>query len=235
MSITHTTNNGETVTEYEGVTLQGGFYGRTFNDGYDQTYEALVYDTATGHAKRVYAGSTMGDRYVVIPDASDDIYVALMRRQFGLNYANLVGIEERHRKERAEYIDKGDDVEVYKGRKVAKGTIGRVTAFYQGDWGMRVKIQEANGTEHWLALDNVRSLAVPEPLTTEERIELSRRALSEAVAHVTTQMRYNARLREPGKAFTELGWTAEGEALVARLAVEAEAVELEHAATAMAA
>lgn len=55
-------------------------------------------------------------------------------------------------------IVKGAPVEVFKGRKVPKGTIGTVTWMQDGAYGVRVGIRTADGTMHFTAITNVRAV-----------------------------------------------------------------------------
>ncbi len=52
----------------------------------------------------------------------------------------------------------GRTVKVIKGRKVPVGTIGRCACVIPGDYGMRVKIEEANGNIHWTAASNCEAI-----------------------------------------------------------------------------
>lgn len=56
----------------------------------------------------------------------------------------------------AREVAKGDTVEVYKGRKVPVGTVGKVFWMGAGKWGWRVGLNDETGTTHWTALGNVR-------------------------------------------------------------------------------
>lgn len=55
-------------------------------------------------------------------------------------------------------IRRGAIVEVWKGRKVAKGTVGEV--FWIGDtqFGTRIGLKDEAGDIHWTAASNVREL-----------------------------------------------------------------------------
>ena len=61
--------------------------------------------------------------------------------------------DEAHR------VAKGRTVEVFKGRKVAVGTIGVCIWHGQGNYGWRVGVKDAAGTVHWTAESNVRVAA----------------------------------------------------------------------------
>jgi hypothetical protein len=70
--------------------------------------------------------------------------------------------EEEHialiNQQERETVRKGRDVLVFKGRKVPKGTVGRV--FWIGDngWGTSVGIEQTNGQKVFTAITNVRVL-----------------------------------------------------------------------------
>ena len=53
-------------------------------------------------------------------------------------------------------VTKGATVEVYKGRKVPVGTVGKVFWLGAGRYGWRVGLNDETGTTHWTALDNVK-------------------------------------------------------------------------------
>lgn len=52
-------------------------------------------------------------------------------------------------------IEVGKEVEVVRGRKVPKGTVGTIIWVGAGTWGPRVGVKEASGTVHWTAASNV--------------------------------------------------------------------------------
>lgn len=53
-------------------------------------------------------------------------------------------------------VCKGDDVVVYKGRKVPKGTKGVCIWIGSNQWGYRCGVKDAEGKVWWTALDNVK-------------------------------------------------------------------------------
>lgn len=53
-------------------------------------------------------------------------------------------------------VEKGSLVEVYKGRKVPVGTVGRVFWVGAGTYGYRVGLKDDAGETHWTALANCR-------------------------------------------------------------------------------
>jgi hypothetical protein len=67
-------------------------------------------------------------------------------------------IDETRRAVEAATPRKGKVVEVFKGRKVPRGTRGKVIWLGDGDYGARVGIKDASGAVHWTAASNVRVL-----------------------------------------------------------------------------
>jgi hypothetical protein len=58
----------------------------------------------------------------------------------------------------ANEVRKGSRVEVFKGRKVPKGTVGECFWVGNGNYGPRCGIRDDDGETHWTALSNVRPL-----------------------------------------------------------------------------
>lgn len=63
-------------------------------------------------------------------------------------------------------VDKGSFVEVFKGRKVPKGTKGHVFWIGAGRYGYRIGMKDEQGETYWVALSNVRVVAGYENDTT---------------------------------------------------------------------
>lgn len=55
----------------------------------------------------------------------------------------------------ARTVAKGKTVKVVRGKKVPKGTVGRVFWIADGKWGVRVGLETASGETHFTALGNV--------------------------------------------------------------------------------
>jgi len=115
-------------------------------------------------------------------------------------------------------VEKGMTVEVYKGRKVPKGTVGKVFWMGAGQYGWRVGINDEMGDTHWTALTNVRAIAADKD-PGETWVEYEGRKAVEAVAREAARIaRWDevVILAEPdfkGKVF----WERDGRIGVARL------------------
>lgn len=150
-------------------------YDRNFNgcvlalgerNGYhDSDFFATVWDEEAGCVRTIEDGTTRfhAPSKYSRADATEEV-VAKARAWWAEKvgpkqaYAVLVG--------RAMYIDVGCEVEVFKGRKIAKGTRGEVVwrgndAFKAN--GYRIGIRLLNGTRVYTSLDNVFKLNVKQP------------------------------------------------------------------------
>jgi len=78
-------------------------------------------------------------------------------------------------------ITKGMTVEVYKGRKVPKGTEGVVFWLGAGNYGYRVGLKDDAGETHWTALDNCRAVCTDKD-SDESWVEYDERKTAEAAA-----------------------------------------------------
>lgn len=94
-----------------------------------------------------------------IIDATDEVKARYAQWQDEQEEKRILARFESNLKEaknEALEVKKGSRVEVYKGRKVPKGTTGECFWLGQGRYGWRCGIKDDDGEAHWTALSNVR-------------------------------------------------------------------------------
>ena len=141
--------------EHEGLVLKTGLHGMSFNDGYDYSIEALVWDPAAGVPRLVAYSSTMGSSGTAEVDATPEVlalYAAHEARE-----AEKLSIA-RNLRERRRVDIRGRDVKVVRGRKVPKGSEGRV--FWAGPdrfhrHGIRLGLELVTGEKVFIDGSNV--------------------------------------------------------------------------------
>jgi hypothetical protein len=67
-------------------------------------------------------------------------------------------LQERAERLASGSVEKGALVEVFKGRKVKVGTVGRIIWTGDSEWGPRVGIKTEAGETHFLAASNVKAV-----------------------------------------------------------------------------
>lgn len=139
------------------------------NGYHDSDFYATVWDDEQGCVRTIEDGTTRfyAPSKYSRADASDEVRAkarAWWSREVGpkLGYAHLMG--------RRAFIDVGAEVEVFKGRKVAKGTKGEVVwkgadGFKRGAY--RIGIRLLDGTRFYTAMENVMKLGVVPPSEAE--------------------------------------------------------------------
>lgn len=217
-------------TTYAGKVLHTG----ERNGYHDSDFTVTVWDGEGPHTF-VYA-TTRGWSYPnnATPDATPEVRAAydryLARRA---EEARKARAAEREREAHAEALEpvKGAMVEVFKGRKVAKGTTGVVIWAGEGHWGPRVGIKDADGEVHWTAATNVRRiiedkdegetwLAYTERKAEEARTAREeRRAAAEAAAPEVGEVVKVTRGPHEGEEGTVF-WTGKGRVGIARKGAE---------------
>ena len=125
-------------------------------NGYDDSdFYMLVWDAERGEPREILFASTRGWSYPSYgskADATPEVLAA-----YGAwAEAQRVQQAEWDREARAREIRTGRRVEVFKGRKVAKGTVGECFWIGDGRYGVRVGIKNAQGEVFWTAASNVR-------------------------------------------------------------------------------
>lgn len=148
MALTHIETGKVT---YVGCVLNDRLQGQSFYDGYENTWEALVWDVEKGEPRRICTGSTMGMHERAVTDATEEVKAA---------YAAYVERREAEAREaarirEAKTIARYKDVRVVKGRKVPIGTTGRVFWYGPTQYGYRVGIETASGERMFTAASNV--------------------------------------------------------------------------------
>lgn len=113
--------------EHEGLVLKVGLHGSSFNDGYDYSIEALVWDPAAGVPRLVAYSSTMGSSGTAEVDATPEVLALYAAHEAREAERRSISADLRDRKR----VDiRGRKVKVVRGRKVPIGTEGVI--FWSG-------------------------------------------------------------------------------------------------------
>lgn len=131
---------------------------RIMSDVWADMGYARVWDEAESRVREVgYAGD--GRTYGTVEvDATDDVKAKAAAYDASVAAAAAKRERESEVNRRVSYamkVEVGKDVVVVKGRKVKKGTAGRVFWMGEGKWGVRVGLTDAAGATHWTAASNV--------------------------------------------------------------------------------
>jgi hypothetical protein len=131
------------------------------NGYHDSDFTAKVW-TEAGPVEMVYA-STRGWSYPnsATPDADAETkaaYGAWVDARNAEAAIRRAAEAERLAEVKALEPVKGATVEVFKGRKVAKGTVGVVIWAGEGNYGPRIGIKDADEVVHWTAATNARAI-----------------------------------------------------------------------------
>ncbi|MGH2360257.1 MAG: hypothetical protein ACRDGM_06915 [bacterium] len=137
--------------------------GASFNDGYDCTFLAVVWDAEAGCSRSVRVGDSMtplADCDRVTLDATPEIEALYAAEQSAAAHLSrdLAALRD------AEALGRGKSVLVVRGRKVPKGTTGRIFWYGDAQWGKRVGIETANGDRLFTAATNVEVVLDAEAL-----------------------------------------------------------------------
>ena len=154
------------TTEYVGQVVGTG---STYIGDGDSNFFQVIFDYETATFKNVGGG------YTPVPTVIDGTEEMLAAYEATKAAARATAQASAARRGIADaYFDaireaatprKGKTVLVVKGRKVPKGTVGVVKVAMDGQWGRRVLMTLADGTEVWTAETNVE---VIEAVATEE-------------------------------------------------------------------
>lgn len=147
----------------DGLAFDGAVLGtvskteRIMSDVWAEITYAVVWDGSVVKNVPVWNSEFPSTNSVTL-DATDEVFEAARAFFIADELARLNLAHENSVNQRcydAGIVQKGKDVVVARGRKVAKGTSGRV--FWMGDngWGMSVGIELADGTRVFTAAKNV--------------------------------------------------------------------------------
>ena len=128
----------------------------------DSTYWGVVWNGESGTFEHIHTGYTQGAE-VDAPEHLVRLYTNLKSAERALAQAKAAmraqSAAEYQEAWEAAQPTKGKTVQVVKGRKVAKGTTGEVIATHDGQWGLRVLLKTADGSEVWTSASNVEVVA----------------------------------------------------------------------------
>lgn len=140
---------------------------RVMSDVWEYMTYALVWDAAEGRPTRVFLrgeGSEVSATAEV--DATPEV-VAAHEAWLAAREAEKAAAEEARREEAAEArlreVRRGCRAVVARGRKVAKGTEGRVFWLGNGTYGWRAGLETDAGETVWTALNNLDRVLPPKP------------------------------------------------------------------------
>ena len=140
---------------------------RVMSDVWDDVTYAVVWNPATGSPTQVYLGCCeFGREKVAEVDATPEV-VAAHAAWTAAREAERLAAEEARREEAAEArlreVQRGCRAVVARGRKVAKGTEGRVFWLGQGTYGWRAGLETDAGETVWIDLRNLDRVLPPKP------------------------------------------------------------------------
>lgn len=146
---------------------------RIMSDVWSDTTYAVVWDPETAAPRQVFLNcAEFGRNATAEVDATAEV-VAAYDAWLAARAAEAKAADEARWEADAEarvrQVKKGHQVVVARGRKVKKGTIGRVFWIGPGNFGPRAGIETDAGETVWTALDNLdRVLDKPEGMTWRE-------------------------------------------------------------------
>lgn len=147
-----TVYQGTTVwmaTSHEGLVLSTGEH--NWHD--DSDFYAIVWDEAAGEPTKIIYASTRGWTY---PNgASVDATPEIRAKAQAWYAARAAERQAADVAREAATPRQGKLLQVVKGRKVPKGTMGECIWTGLGQWGARVGLRDAAGNVHWTATTNV--------------------------------------------------------------------------------
>jgi acetyl-CoA carboxylase carboxyltransferase component len=165
MAINTHNDDGTIEAAFTGCVVQTFFREeRVMSDVYANVTYAVVFNAEKSTFEEVYVRAHFeldsGKRSATV-DASDDIKSMYDLHQ-AIKESESKLSEMKHRFASQVVAVKapamGRTVKVVKGRKVPVGTVGRCEWIGHGEYGMRIKIQEASGAIHWTAASNCEAI-----------------------------------------------------------------------------
>lgn len=151
--------------------------GSTYIGDGDSYYWSIVFDPYGEKPFKQVGTGYWQEGWVDAPEELLEAYKGVKAAEAALAKANSVvkalASEVKEADWEFEAVKKGKWVQVVKGRKVPKGTVGQVKWVGEGQWGMRLLMETLSGEEVWTALSNVEALVestvAPKPLTPAEQ------------------------------------------------------------------
>lgn len=156
------------VTEHDGRVLSlESRSDRIMSDVWDTGYYAIVWNDAANTPVDVYLG---GQEFGPIKQAEVDATpeaIAAYEAWLAAREAERAAAEdarlEANAESRLREVVRGCPVMVTRGRKIPKGTTGRVFWIGQKQYGVRVGFEADDGVTHWTDINNVDRIIPPKP------------------------------------------------------------------------
>lgn len=141
---------------------------RIMSDVWATGFYAIVWDPTTGSPQTITLGNDeFGCDMEAEVDATPEVRHAhnawVQQKEEAAHRREEAAAEAAAEKRLLKDISKGVRVMVVNGRKVKKGTEGKVFWIGMGGYGSRIGFEDDAGTVHWTALDNVIRVLPPKP------------------------------------------------------------------------
>ena len=140
---------------------------RIMSDVWDTGYYAIVWNAAAAGPVDVYLGGhEFGCTKQAEVDATPEV-IAAYEAWLAAREAERAAAEdarlEANAESRLREVVRGCPVMVTRGRKIPKGTTGRVFWIGQKQFGVRVGFETDDGVTHWADINNVDRIIPPKP------------------------------------------------------------------------
>ncbi len=166
------TNAPETDLLYE-ISYEGAVIATREENGYnDSDFYAVVWDEGAGAVRRVGYATTRGWTYnnSANVDATEEVIEKATAFIGNMVFNRRVSGYKREAGDMPT-PERGNEVFVFKGRKVPIGTEGRVFWTGEGRWGLRIGIETAEAERIFVAAANVFVIGATSELLTDEALE----------------------------------------------------------------
>lgn len=152
-----TTKETEYIGKVVRISERNGYHDSDFYATYlhdDGTFRTDMYCTTRG--------ASNGSADV---DATPDVWKKWDEYKARLRRARLKEADEKHYKEGTGIYDweRGDIIEIYRGRKVPVGTVGECFYTRPQQWGLRIGLKDSDGNVFWTWGRNARKANVKRP------------------------------------------------------------------------
>lgn len=193
----HSYDNNVLIAAHIGMTV--GVFQRSeqvMSDIFEMFTYAVCYDAATDSFKNVYVNSDYGTTaaYAEI-DAEPELmvrYAEWKAEQEAMGAAGRFVSNLREELESLHHIQRGRMIRVVRGRKVAKGTEGRVFWYGESRYGMRIGIETSTGERIFVDGRNIEVVVDPAEVATIENDYAARAVEQAAYYHARIEAARNA-------------------------------------------